>query len=167
MGFALDGISLKHLGGVHPDLVRVVQKCAADVPLPFTFGVSEGLRTLQQQKIDVAAGKSQTMNSRHLDGHAVDLVVLVQGKMSWAWPSYYTLADAMRTAAMDGRVPLEWGGCWDKEVADWADVAAHESAAYILRSKDRGGHGFVDGPHFQLPRSKYLSGASVPGIRTA
>ena len=87
--------------------------------------------------------------------------------MSWAWPSYYVLADAMRTAAMDCQVPLTWGGCWDREVAAWTDDAATESASYVLRSKANGGHGFVDGPHIELPWDKYLPGAYTPGIRTA
>lgn len=167
MGFALDPLSLGKLAGVHPDLVRVVQKCAADCALPFTFGVSCGLRTIQQQKLDVAAGLSQTQNSRHLDGHAADLVVLVQNQITWAWPVYYILADAMKLASVDTRIPLIWGGCWDKEMELFTDTAAHESAGYILRSKDRGGHGFVDGPHIELPRAQYPSGAYTPGIRTA
>jgi peptidoglycan L-alanyl-D-glutamate endopeptidase CwlK len=167
MGFAIDGISLGKLRGVHPDLIRVVQRCAENANMAFTFGVSEGLRTFQQQRLDVAAGKSQTLASRHLDGHAVDLVVLVNNQVTWSWPPYYLLADAMRQAAVDTRIPVTWGGCWDKEMASYTDTAAHESAAYVLRSKDRGGHGFVDGPHFELPKSKYISGAYTPGIRTA
>ena len=167
MAFQLDPISLTHLQGVHPDLVAVVKDCAANGSMPFTFGVSCGLRTIQQQKLAVAAGTSQTQNSRHLDGHASDQVVLVNGQVSWAWPSYYVLADQFRAAGLRCGIPLIWGGCWDKEMADYTDSAAHESAAYVLRSKDNGGHGFVDGPHIELPRRVYPSGAYTPGIRTA
>lgn len=135
MGFQLDKISLFHLTGVHPDLIKVVNDCAENGKLPFTFGVSEGLRTPQQQKIDVAAGKSQTQNSRHLDGHAVDLVVLVAGKVTWSWPPYFTLADQMKAAAARCKVPIEWGG-------DWTTLK--------------------DGPHFQLPWVEYPSGAHTP-----
>lgn len=140
MGFALDPISLKHMAGVHPDLVRVVQDCAANSVLPFIFGVSEGLRTIQQQKLDVASGRSTTNNSRHLDGHAVDLVTIIHGKVSWAWPPYHVLAAAMKEAAARVGVPIEAG-------ADWEN--------------------FPDGPHFQLPREQYPSGAYTPGIRVA
>lgn len=135
MAFALDHHSLGNLRGVHPDLVRVVNDCAANSPLPFTFGVSEGLRTIRQQKIDVASGKSATMNSRHLDGHAVDLVVLVGGKMVWAWPPYHVLAAGMKAAAARCGIPLEAG-------ADWTH--------------------FPDGPHYQLPFAEYPSGAHTP-----
>ena len=140
MAFVLDGISLKHLEGVHPDLIRVVQDCAANGSFPFTFGVSEGLRNIQQQKADVAAGKSLTMSSRHLDGHAVDLVVLTHGKICWAWPPYYVLADQMKAAAARCGVGMLCG-------IDFAPKA--------------------DGPHFELDRAKYPSGAHAPGIRVA
>jgi len=170
MPFSLDPISLGKLRGVHPDLIRVVQRCAENAALPFTFGVSEGLRTLQQQKLDVAAGKSQTMNSRHLDGHAVDLVVLVHGQITWSWPPYYVLADAMRQASVDTRIPLVWGGVWNREMADYTKPAAAESAQYVSdwhAAHPDGKSAFTDGPHFELPRDKYLSGAYTPGIRTA
>lgn len=122
---------------MHPDLVRIVKDCAANFAAPFTFGVSEGLRTAAKQKLEVAAGNSQTMRSRHLDGHAVDLVVLVTGKVVWAWPNYYVLADQMKAAAVRCAVPIEWGG-------DWTTLK--------------------DGPHFQLPWDKYPSGAYTPSV---
>lgn len=134
MGFVLDGISTAHLKGVHPDLVKVVQDCAANGVMPFTFAVSEGLRTLRQQKQDVAAGKSQTMKSRHLDGHAVDLVILNNGKVSWSWPQYDVLAVQMKAAAARCNIPVEWGG-------DWVTLK--------------------DGPHWQLPWSAYPSGGNA------
>lgn len=131
MGFILDTISNAHLRGVHQDLTRVVLDCATNGTMPFTFGVSEGLRTISQQKADVAAGKSQTMRSRHLDGHAVDLVVLVGGKVTWTWPPYFQLADQMKAAAARCGIPIEWGGDWET---------------------------LKDGPHYQLPYLEYPSG---------
>lgn len=130
MGFVLDQHSLAHLQGVHPDLVKVVQDCAANGVMPFTFGVSQGLRTLAEQEADVKAGRSQTMKSRHLDGHAVDLVVLVNGVVSWAWPPYDILAFQMKAAAARCGIPINWGG-------DWVT--------------------FKDGPHFELPWEQYPS----------
>lgn len=159
------------LRGVHPDLIKVVQSCAADSPMPFTFGVTCGLRTHREQKLTVASGASRTMNSRHLDGHAVDLVTLVTGEAKWDWPLYYTLADAMREAALRCRIPLIWGGCWDREMSDWKSPAPKESADYVQRwyaaHPNHDGGPLMDGPHFELPRSKYISGAYTPGIKTA
>lgn len=162
MGFVLDNLSVSRTKGVHPDLIRVVMSCAADSALPFTFGISCGLRTHQAQKLAVASGKSKTMNSRHLDGHAVDLVALVSGEAAWDWPLYFSLADAMRAASIRCRVPLVWGGCWGKEMATYTGSAEDASAEYVT-----GGGRFLDGPHYELPRDKYLAGAYTPGIRTA
>lgn len=156
--FILDQHSNNNLKGVHPSLVAVVQDMAKNGQMPFLFGISQGLRTLAQQKADVANGKSQTMASRHLDGHAIDFVVLNNGQPSWAWNQYYVLADQMRAAGLRCSIPLIWGGCWDRETADYTDTAAHESAAYVLRSKAHGGPGFIDGPHLELPIRVYPAG---------
>jgi peptidoglycan LD-endopeptidase CwlK len=114
------------LTGVHPDLVRVVKRAAADSPLDFM--VLEGLRTIETQRKYVAQGKSQTMKSRHLTGHAVDLAPLIEGQVVWAWPVYHRLAAIVKDAALAERVPLEWGGDWRT---------------------------FKDGPHWQLPWKQY------------
>ena len=63
--------SRKALSGVHPDLVKVIDKADA---LGAKFVVICGRRTIEQQRALVAQGKSKTMHSRHLTGHAVDLV---------------------------------------------------------------------------------------------
>ena len=122
----LDARSLKRLEGVHEDLVKVV-KLAIDYS-PNTFIVTEGLRTLERQKQLLAAGASQTLRSRHLTGHAVDLAVKVGSEIRWDWPLYSALAVVMKDAAKQLNIPLEWGGDWKT---------------------------FKDGPHFQLPWAKY------------
>jgi peptidoglycan L-alanyl-D-glutamate endopeptidase CwlK len=126
MGYRLGSISLKNLNGVHPDLVKVVQR-AIEISA-VDFRVIEGLRTLKRQRQLVAKGASQTMRSRHLTGHAVDLAALVGGTIRWDWPLYDRIAVAVKQAAEDVGVPIEWGGDW---------------------------RSFKDGPHFQLPWSKY------------
>lgn len=97
--------SLKNLEGVHPDLVRVVHRAAKAEP----FIVTEGLRNLTRQKELVAAGKSWTLNSRHLTGHAVD-VVDPDGK--YDIPDMDHIAKAFKDAAAAERVPIVWGGDW-------------------------------------------------------
>lgn len=62
------------LHGVHPTLVRIL----SEVTEFFDCSVLDGLRSPEQQKLNVAAGLSQTMDSKHLpqsDGfaHAVDV----------------------------------------------------------------------------------------------
>jgi len=124
--YKLGPTSISRLKGVHPDLVKVVQRAIEISTVDFT--VLEGLRSLERQKAMVAAGASETMNSRHLDGHAVDLGAWVDDKVDWSWPLYSKIADAMKAAAKEVNVPIEWGGDWVR---------------------------FRDGPHFQLPWEQY------------
>jgi peptidoglycan L-alanyl-D-glutamate endopeptidase CwlK len=116
--------SWERLRGVNPRLVAVVARACQLSERDFT--VLEGLRTRARQADLVKAGASQTMNSRHLTGDAVDLGVLVDGKVSWDFALYRLLAATMQQAAEELGVPLEWGGNWTR-----------------LR----------DGPHFQIPRT--------------
>ena len=116
--------SERNLQGVHTDLVKVVRLAGKRAD----FLVTEGLRTVARQKQLVAAGASQTMNSRHLTGHAVDVAALVDGKVRWDWPLYARIAEEMKAAAKELGVPIIWGGDWKS-----------------LR----------DGPHFELDRKKY------------
>lgn len=124
--FVLGATSKKRLRGVHPDLVRVVERAIQIADVDFT--VLEGVRSEKRQAELVTAGASLTMNSRHITGHAVDLGALVGGKVRWDWPLYHKIAAAMKTAAAECGIDIEWGGDWKK---------------------------FKDGPHFQLPRKKY------------
>ena len=65
--------SMSKLKGVHKDLVSIMVEAISVSPVD--FGISEGLRTKERQRELVREGKSQTMNSRHLTGHAVDIFI--------------------------------------------------------------------------------------------
>ena len=123
MGFTLGAKSLSKLDGVHPDLVAVVERAIELTEQDFT--VLEGLRDIDRQRELVRTGKSTTMNSRHLTGHAVDIA---PWPISWDWDYFYPIADAMKQAASELNISLEWGGDWKS---------------------------FPDGPHFQLSRKVY------------
>ena len=123
MPYALGSRSLQNLSGVHPDLVAVVKLAISKTTQDFT--VLEGIRNINRQRELVKTGKSTTMNSRHLTGHAVDLA---PWPISWEWEGFYPIADAMKAAAEELDVNLEWGGDWKS---------------------------FPDGPHFQLSRKVY------------
>ncbi|WP_298700962.1 M15 family metallopeptidase [uncultured Brevundimonas sp.] len=126
MAFRLSSRSLARLDGVHPDLIRVVKRAIQITPVD--FGITEGLRTKERQKELVAKGASRTLNSRHLTGHAVDVVAYIGAEVRWDWPLYPKIAAAFRQAAKEEGVPITWGGDWPK-----------------LR----------DGPHFELDRKAY------------
>lgn len=124
MAFTLGLRSRQNLSGVHADLVAVVEMALSISPVDFT--VIEGIRSLDRQKQLLAAGKSTTLKSRHLTGHAVDMV---------PWPvdwedlgRFEQMAEAMKTAAESLEIPIVWGGDWKS---------------------------FYDAPHFELDRKKY------------
>lgn len=98
------------LTGVHPDLVRVVERARAYAD----FVVTEGLRTEARQRELFNKGASTTMRSRHLTGHAVDLAALVGREVRWDWPLYDKLGAAMKRAAAEEQVAITWGGDWPR-----------------------------------------------------
>jgi hypothetical protein len=123
MTYQLGKRSLQNLSGVHPDLVAVVKRAIELTEQDFT--VIEGIRNINRQRELVKSGFSKTMNSRHLTGHAVDVA---PWPISWDWEYFYPIADAMKQAAEELEVDLEWGGDWKS---------------------------FPDGPHYQLSRKAY------------
>ncbi|NRT56448.1 M15 family metallopeptidase [Sphaerotilus uruguayifluvii] len=153
MPYKLSERSLKELTGVHDDLVSVIRR-AAELSAE-EFAVHDGIRTLEEQKELVRAGASQTLDSRHLTGHAVDLVPVINGKLRWEWDPIYRIADAVRTAAKELEIPLRWGGAWDIDFTSSNDHTEDLVADYSARRKRAGKKVFLDGPHYELPKAKY------------
>lgn len=124
MSFKLGTRSRQNLSGVHPDMVAVVERALELSEVDFT--VIEGVRNIERQRQLLADGKSTTLKSRHLTGHAVDMV---------PWPvdwedleRFEAMAKAMKAAAKELEVPIIWGGDWKS---------------------------FYDAPHFELNKKKY------------
>ena len=124
--FKLSQKSKDRMAGVHPDLVAVVNRAIEITAVD--FAVLEGVRSQTKQAQLVKAGASQTMRSRHLTGHAIDLGAHVGGSVRWDWPLYDRISEAVKAAAAELATPIEWGG-------DWVTLK--------------------DGPHFQLPWQEY------------
>lgn len=122
----LSTTSERALKGVHPELVRLVREAIKGTPVDFK--VLDGLRSVAQQKKNVAKGVSKTMNSKHLTGHAVDLIPLINGKATWSWPPYYKLASHIKAIARQLKIKVTWGGDWKS---------------------------FKDGPHWELDPKAY------------
>jgi peptidoglycan L-alanyl-D-glutamate endopeptidase CwlK len=150
--FILSKRSLDRLNGVDPRLVAVVKR-AIDVTT-VDFGVTEGLRTIETQKNYVMAGKSQTMDSKHITGHAVDLVAYLGGQVSWELNLYDDIADAMKAAAIEVDVPLRWGGAWNvPDIRKWQGSMASAMLYYIDERRRENRRPFIDGPHFEISSS--------------
>jgi len=151
--FELGERSLEELKGVHQDLLAVVKR-AIQLTVQ-DFSVHDGIRTLDQQKKLFEAGASQTLDSRHITGHAVDLVPYINGKLRWEWEPIYRIAEAVRMAAKELSIPLRWGGAWDIPFTDSQDSPEDLVADYAARRKKQGKKAFLDGPHYELPKSHY------------
>jgi len=142
--YQLGQTSRKRLEGVEAPLVRVVERAIKIARQDFC--VIDGRRDAKTQKHYFETGKSKTMDSLHLTGHAVDLAVYgtidqVTGKQGclWQpWELYEELAETMfRAAHIEGEV-IQWGGHFCRVKMDGRLIP------------------FLDGVHFQLPRDLYL-----------
>ena len=138
MTFALSSASRARLAAVHPALRAVVERAINLTTVDFV--VVQGNRTRDDQMrlygqgrtvqqcaaVGVPAAYAQpgkakvtwTLDSNHIGGRAVDLAPYVGGGIEWdnsgklgLWPR---IADAMRSAASDLKVPIVWGGDWVK-----------------------------------------------------
>ena len=103
--------SLDNLKGVDERLIKLMKEVLSISP--YDFGIKEYVRT----------GKSQTMNSYHLKGKAVDIVVYKDREVTWKLDYYKEIADLVKKIAEHDGLKITWGG-------DWKTL--------------------VDGPHFQL-----------------
>lgn len=147
--FKLSKRSLSRLEGVNEQLVEVVKEAITLTKID--FGVTEGLRTLERQKELVAKGASKTMNSKHLTGHAVDLVAYLGSRISWEINLYDDIADAMKAAAMANDVSICWGAAWTvPDITEWDGTMQEATDTYVALRRSQGRRAFIDGPHFQL-----------------
>ena len=99
----------------------------------------------------MAAGKSQTMKSKHLDGRAVDLVAYIGSSVSWELNLYDDIANAMRVAAIELYVAIKWGAAWSVgDIRDFDGSMAEAMNEYIDLRRSQGRRPFIDGPHFEM-----------------
>lgn len=130
--------SLKAKEGVHPDLNRVLDRAIQITGQDFL--ITEGVRTPERQAELYAQGRTKpgkvvtwTLNSNHFKskvtgfGHAVDVCPYPVDWNSVA--KFEAIAKAIKQAARELGVQIEWGGDWSPKNRDY--------------------------PHFQLDRTAY------------
>ncbi len=150
MTFRLGATSEANLVGVDERLARCVRRAITHTGVD--FGVFEGLRTPARQADLFAAGMSRTMNSKHLTGHAVDLVPYIAGRLQWQMPGCIAIAIAMREASLYYQEGLIWGGVFGSRLSELdphhlSEEIEDYAAKFRLRNKRPA---LIDGPHFEL-----------------
>ena len=149
MAFKLSNRSKKNLDGVDDRLVAVVEYAIEVTKVD--FAVIEGIRTIQRQRELVASGASQTMNSKHIDGHAVDLMAYIGNRASWELNLYDDIADAVKLAAIEVGVPIKWGAAWHiPDIRSWDGTMQDALDGYTDLRRSQGRRAFIDGPHFEI-----------------
>ena len=154
MSFRLSQRSMDRLEGVHPDMTAVVERAIHLTGID--FGVTQGVRTLDEQKANVAAGRSQTMASKHLlqdDGfsHAVDVVAYVGSDVSWELNVYDDICDAFKEAAKEVGCSIKWGAAWSEgDIRTYKGTSEDAMMAYVDLRRSQGRRPFIDAPHFEL-----------------
>jgi hypothetical protein len=104
------------------DVIKLMTKANE---LGFGIRLGEALRTPEQQKLYFASGASKTMDSQHLKKLAIDLNLIVQGRLATAKEitplgKYWESLDPLN----------RWGGSWRGLV-------------------EAGKSSFIDSPHFE------------------
>lgn len=149
MAFKLSKRSIKELEGVKPELVQVVHTAIELTSID--FGVTQGLRTVAEQRQLVAKGASQTMKSKHITGDAVDVVAYIGSRISWEMNLYDNIADAFKAAAIEHDVKMRWGAAWHiPDIREWDGTMQDAMDEYIDLRRSQGRRPFIDGPHFEL-----------------
>jgi len=149
MGFILSARSLGKLEGVDDTLVEVVKEAINLTKVD--FGVTFGMRTLEEQQKLYDSGRSQTMKSKHLDGRAVDLVAYFGSDISWELNVYDDICDAMAEAARRHTLAVKWGAAWSEgDIRMYGGSAEDSMNAYIDLRRSEGRRPFIDAPHFEM-----------------
>jgi len=119
--FELSGKSKSHLVGVHPDLVRLVNRVIDKTRID--FGVSEGVRDYARQVKLYRNRKTTTLHSQHFIndntgyGHAIDIFAYMNGKAQWGSKYYGPIVQTFLTEAVSLGVQIQCGHLW-KEFQD-------------------------------------------------
>jgi peptidoglycan L-alanyl-D-glutamate endopeptidase CwlK len=144
------GAQLAPAQPTHPKLQAVTRLALAISAVD--FGIYDGWRSHEETLANVAKGASRTDHSKHQDGLAIDAVPYLRGSYSWAPLQCFKVAKAHQQASRFLRIPIIWGGVWDRQLAELGQSLQTEHVTYCERFKLRnpGREPLVDLVHFQL-----------------
>ena len=125
--YSLGNRSLTQLIGMNPIISFAV--CMAIKRTKQDFGILRkgGVRTDAEQKEMYAQGRTKpgkkitwTLNSKHKEGNAVDLVAFVNGKPTWEGKYYNEIVEAMKSVIKDYDLNIDNGfDLWGKDIVHW------------------------------------------------
>ena len=102
--------SKDNLKGVHPDLIAIAYRALS--LSPYDFGITDGVRSLDRQRLLLQEKKTQTLASKHLTGDAIDFAVWIEGRLNWEFRYYAQVSAAFKRAAEEYGIVIRWGGDW-------------------------------------------------------
>lgn len=160
--------SLSKLSGVNPLLAEILKETERRaLERGIKLEVSEGLRDPARQAELVSAGKSQTLNSRHLTGNAIDVHIRnPDGSPNWDFEAYRPVADIAKQVAADMGVPdLTWGGDW-KTLKDGVhfQLGGTNAGGVTMSTSGGQGMGLMD---FQEEPKGFMGRLTSPDARDA
>lgn len=109
---------------VHPNIKKLMIEAIKTSPIDFS--VIETVRTLEQQKINVAKGASKTMKSRHIPSSnksgLCEAVDVAPYPIDWKNINrFIELSKHIKNTAQKLNIKIQWGGDWKtfKDYPHW------------------------------------------------
>lgn len=138
--------SLRKLSTCDDKLKTVFMEAIKESPLD--FGISCGYRTPEEQQGLYAQGRTipgkivtqidginKKSKHNYNPSKAVDIIVYVDGKITWEFEKYRIVAHHIMKVAKDLNIKIRWGNDWD---IDGIEVGPDPDES------------FVDVPHFEV-----------------
>jgi peptidoglycan LD-endopeptidase CwlK len=117
----LSEISLKRLDQCDDRLKKLIIRAAEESPI--SFQISTGYRSPEEQYELYKQGRTKTGSivtykdgfrekSKHnfLPSQAIDVVCMIDNKVTWASSVYIKLSEHILKVAKELNIPIEWGG---------------------------------------------------------
>lgn len=152
MTYTLGPRSVGNMTGLHPDMIKVVQRAIQLTSQD--FGVAgKAVRTAEEQHALFLKGVSQKdgykNKSNHQSAQAVDLTPFIGGQFDVNnEAAQYPIAVAMSLASKLLGIPVTWGGNWYEQLTGETTAAMRDLVR--LYQVKHPGPDFIDLPHFQL-----------------
>ena len=107
---------------VHPDLKKLMVEAIKTSHIDFT--IIETVRTMEQQKKNVAKGVSKTMKSRHIPltnrSGLCEAIDIAPYPIDWTnITRFKQLAGHIKATAKRLNIPVTWGGDWGWDYPHW------------------------------------------------